>query len=266
MSLSAGWPRSRPVPTGHRTRLVRRDLIPLAGLALTLLCSAASPARADDCGPIDTRGQCQDAETLSWCDQSGGTPTLRTAHCPAGEMCASHEDFDGVLCLAFEETECGREGVPVDRDICTTGNAVAFCSDGRVGLDPCGAEEVCRIEPSGNGDCIPRQATSNTDAYAGAPDADAGGSAPDADPPAEADPGPEDLGPPAPGDGASDHGPGPTPGLTQGEPYTIPAGGGGCSSGAPSPSLAICAFLALLWLAARRRQRLTPSITFLDAA
>ncbi|MCB9785597.1 MAG: hypothetical protein H6744_02775 [Deltaproteobacteria bacterium] len=243
-----------------------RNTLRLTCLALGLLTTtAATPARAGDCGDVDAMGQCLDAQTLVWCAEG----KLKQATCPKGEICAAHQTFNGgVGCLPPAKTSCG--DVPTEGQ-CTSAGAVAWCDDrGEVQVQSCGQDAVCGWDAEqGWYDCLPmggppRRALPD----AGSP-ADAAGSS-DADAPDAA--GADEDSPPdgATTDEAPEPGPdaeridaptGPTPPVVSGAGSAEAEAGAaeGCAGGAPgAPPLGWLAALLLVSGAAARRRRLGP--------
>lgn len=133
-------------------------LRPILTLAVTLTFLAQAPrARAEVCGAVGGQVECLDAQTLGWCQQG----KLETLTCPVGEICTSHEVFEGGYgCIPVADTACG--DIPLE-GMCTSGNSVVWCDDaGDLKLKACDDGTFCGWSEGDDWyDCLP-EAMSNT--------------------------------------------------------------------------------------------------------
>ena len=204
------------------------------------LAMPAAEAKAMGCQGIDGHGHCIDAKTVEWCDDG----VLKTAKCPANEICAKHDDYgDGYLCIAKELTACA--GVP-DEGMCETDKLAVWCVEGELATKECGSDEFCgHDDEHGWVDCVP---DGEFGADAGAttppePNSDAsGGDGEGAD---------EAFNEP---DGATDNDDtaAPTPNVTEGKPWSANEPEG--CRGAPSPATPIWLSVIVGFLYLRRKR------------
>ena len=141
-------------------------LRPVMTLAVTLMFIAPAPeAKAEVCGAVGGQVECLDSQTLGWCDQG----KLETITCPVGEICTSHEVFEGGYgCIPIADTACG--DIPVE-GICTSGNTVVWCDEeGDLQLKACDDGTACGWNASdGWYDCLPGTMSNTEQAEGDAP-------------------------------------------------------------------------------------------------
>lgn len=127
-------------------------LRPVVTLVVALLFIMPAPqARAEVCGAVGGQVECLDAQTLGWCDQG----KLETITCPVGEICTSHEVFEGGYgCIPIADTACA--DVPSE-GMCTSGNTVVWCdSEGDLQLKACDEGTECGWNETDDWyDCLP---------------------------------------------------------------------------------------------------------------
>ena len=236
---------------------------PLFALTVVLCATWSASALAAECDGIGPSGVCLDAQTLQWC--AGGE--LMEATCPEGEICTSHDAFDGDFgCVPVEDSSCG---VIAESGACTSGGNLVWCSDqGELILEECPEDTLCAWDEANDGyECLPSDSIMVAESGGAEPPPDADAPGDPEDQPAVDDPVDAGLGDSASADAESDDlgGTGPTPsvrpGAAQGADEGEPSMGSdtGCSSlgaqGRDGLLIQLLAALLMVLFLVRRIQR-----------